>query len=661
MDDDRDELAKDIDAQANDYLNEGTKNDTYHNNKQLKRAAVEEMENQDEQGIPTDEAGHIKQKPRYTEESAQTGNIRNQAEVRQRTNENNTLEHVANQGPPPLSQLNQAQIQQLYNMYTFQWYRNQAQHTHQTSTNRLQLQPNYIQHTQDNAIEEDKTNESNNDVTTSSDVSSTSFYDFDNIELGQISMSKIQKILPNMSLRSQHALITGLGAIPKRINSTAIQDTEQRRNESTDNGNMNNSLAPVEPEQSKIQQYTSTSNKQTNNSHATSTNVINMPKTPYNEVIKTPMFNMPTTPSLNNNNGAIKTPVLNFANGALKTPTLNLNIGTQTKGVGANNLNKMITPPTTTTTTSNAKSNKGTPDENIRDKSYKTAITLTEAVADAYRYDKYSLAYELEKGFKQKCKPYKAHIKDNTIHYQCFDKIQHSQLPTILYECKAFNEGIEDIAEEKLDKEKDKGAQETIVYATITRNLNEPDFSYLKMRYQLLREDIKHVSQTTFTLNFRSKEIADQVIRTGSIQMGPELIYIRPAKEEMNNKVKVVQCFLCQAYGHFRSWCPTISANSPNGIPKCKFCSRKHETKDCPFSADARYYQCANCAPGTNKHASGTKDCPKFQEELKKAQMKLKPKADQPKSNRPTQQATADVIEVEEMDTVQTNPSNKPI
>jgi hypothetical protein len=175
------------------------------------------------------------------------------------------------------------------------------------------------------------------------------------------------------------------------------------------------------------------------------------------------------------------------------------------------------------------------------------------------------------------------------------------------------------------EKEPDDGQdRKYTIFASIQRNLYDKDFEYLKNRYQLERDDIRHISQTTFTLRLRNREIYEQALRTGSIQMGPELIFVSEPKDRDSRHAKIVQCFLCQAYGHFRSWCPTIAAHPPNGKPTCRYCSRKHESKDCQHSNDPRYHRCANCDPQSNRHKAGSKECPKFREELEKAQSKLR-------------------------------------
>ena len=278
---------------------------------------------------------------------------------------------------------------------------------------------------------EDNNDNNNNGTINETSISNNNYFDITN-EDSPLNMSTLNNILPNMSITSRQILLTGLGIAPNRGNSTAIQDIERKRTPTQNNSKINNSHNRIETESSKIQPPPTHTLQEVSmgEQEKAASNQDSNPKAHYAEALKKTSNRVENSDT--NRKKYTKTP-------QVPLPAQKSKINNQNRG-----------------------------DEEGNKEKYGYRIVLAEAAAPTYKQDKYHLAYELERGFKTGCNPYKAYIKDNIIHYMCFDKKQHEQLPTVLGTCKAFNESIEDIIEEKFEKEKEKMSSDTIVYATIT-------------------------------------------------------------------------------------------------------------------------------------------------------------------------------------------------
>jgi hypothetical protein len=489
---------------------------------------------------------------------------------------------------------------------------------------------------------------------------------------GSLNTSNIRKNFHNLSLKSQQILLGLDGKSDSSHNSTTIQEIEAvRSNDQKNTNKINDTAAHITPNSSSLHQHdtvkpASTSiNTKTQSESSEQLTDVDMEsnkgdtETKHGNADPIIVLSPPTVTSKNNRSAQSNNPNGNQnRNRSTNQPSVFDQQKIIQEAISAKTINGLsamsnniqreqstsdkqssvppkqsMQPPAaqpqpqqSIPSTSSRQNNQGQKQDQKRSEKigYKTLISLTSSVSELYRYDKYELAHELEKGANNACKPYRAYLKDDTIHYICWDKIQHTDLPNKLKQAKAFNDGILEIKDDTTDwKDKESSQsdnQKQLVFASIQRNLNERDFDYLKRKYGLEKKDIKHISQTTFTLNFQDKSIQDQVLKIGSIQLGPELIIVSLPKEKETRQAKVVLCFFCQSYGHFRSWC--ISEK-----PTCRYCSRKHESNECQWRNDARYYRCANCDPLSNKHKAGSKDCPKHQEEIRKAQNKQKPKS----------------------------------
>ena len=156
------------------------------------------------------------------------------------------------------------------------------------------------------------------------------------------------------------------------------------------------------------------------------------------------------------------------------------------------------------------------------------------------------------------------------------------------------------------------------VYTNIYRNLGKKDFEYLANKYGINRDNITQVRNTTFKITFDDEKIYDEVVEAKYMQLVNEPIKISlPRARE--TPIKIIQCYICQDFGHYNTYCPTIQASGkPGGIPICRYCSKNHHSKNCAKLDNPAKYVCVKCPPGYNNHKCGSRSCPKYQDEIQK-------------------------------------------
>ncbi len=77
-------------------------------------------------------------------------------------------------------------------------------------------------------------------------------------------------------------------------------------------------------------------------------------------------------------------------------------------------------------------------------------------------------------------------------------------------------------------------------------------------------------------------------------------IYIDFTRCHISDRLRVIQCYRCQEFGH-------VSNNCPAKSQICRYCGECHNAKNCPVKANTNKYKCINCK---GHHATNSIKCP---------------------------------------------------
>ena len=106
-----------------------------------------------------------------------------------------------------------------------------------------------------------------------------------------------------------------------------------------------------------------------------------------------------------------------------------------------------------------------------------------------------------------------------------------------------------------------------------------------------------------FTVELASHEDAQKVVSQGTAPFGTQQArfeFEKPRKPRRGGPP--IQCKKCQIYGHTAKFC----VNSP----RCKYCGKTHNSRDCNIKDNNKKWRCCNCK---RKHIATSKNCPKYQ------------------------------------------------
>ena len=237
---------------------------------------------------------------------------------------------------------------------------------------------------------------------------------------------------------------------------------------------------------------------------------------------------------------------------------------------------------------------------------YKTTVQLTPKAAVDYK-ESIILGNEISKYKKIKDIPYRAFIKDEKLHIFCWDE-KHDQLFNEPWDVRAFNQGIIKI----LEKE-DPTHKPMRVFAMISHELQTEELEIMRSQYSIEKDGIRQIRDHNFLLEFKDKDIYEQTLRLGSLQIATEPIRIYPY-DSRNRRQRVVQCFKCQKYGHYTSYCNAKSHC-------CRYCAEPHSSDSCTRQMSPEEWKCGNCETNNN-HKAGTPQCLKHALELERLKTK---------------------------------------
>ena len=77
-------------------------------------------------------------------------------------------------------------------------------------------------------------------------------------------------------------------------------------------------------------------------------------------------------------------------------------------------------------------------------------------------------------------------------------------------------------------------------------------------------------------------------------------IYIDFSRCNISDRLRIIQCYRCQRFGHVSNNC-----SSPSQV--CRYCTGCHDGRQCPIKSDSKKYSCINCKAS---HSSTYAKCP---------------------------------------------------
>ena len=101
------------------------------------------------------------------------------------------------------------------------------------------------------------------------------------------------------------------------------------------------------------------------------------------------------------------------------------------------------------------------------------------------------------------------------------------------------------------------------------------------------------------------------------------IIYTNTTVCRYSNRFHILQCYVCQSFGHKAgsSFCPYNNTD----VNICMYCSENHKSRNCPNKMDTEKHKCSNCLRFGNKtetsenicHSTTDLVCPVYQRQMK--------------------------------------------